>query len=103
MEDLLEDIEEGANVREIVNLHRHPKVYQNHINPLEHYSDMQFQRRYRMRKETARYIVDLIRDQLTPLHGNRGRPVSPEIQVMSTIRYLSKGAYEEDMGKLNSL
>lgn len=100
MENLDEIIADAEDVRDVVNLHRHPKVYHTHVNPFEIYSNEQFKKRYRMSKETARYVLNLIRDQLTPLHGNRGRPVSPEIQLMSCIRYLSKGAYEEDMGKL---
>ncbi|KAF5308231.1 hypothetical protein FQR65_LT18242 [Abscondita terminalis] len=98
---IFEEINQAEEVQESINVNRHPKIYQEHKNPFDLYSEIQFKKRYRMQKETARYILNLIRAQITPLAGNRGRPVSPEIQFLSTITCLSKGAYEEDMSDLS--
>lgn len=69
------------------------------MNPFDVYDDAQFKKRYRMRKEIVTRLVDLLRNRLQS-NSNRGRPISQDLQVLATLRYLAKGAYEEDMGML---
>lgn len=42
-------------------------------------------------------IIDSLRDLLEPLSA-RGGAISPEIQILSTIRYLCKGNYQSESG-----
>lgn len=54
-----------------------------------------------MGKETFQNIVDLLRNELGgPIINHRGLPITPELQVAIAVRYLAKGAYQEDMGKI---
>ncbi|XP_018574896.2 putative nuclease HARBI1 [Anoplophora glabripennis] len=54
---------------------------------------MHFKNRYRMRKETARFIIQLVEEELGNFENNRGLPINTDIQVLATLRYLAKGAY----------
>lgn len=105
MDDLIdvnEQIEHVEDALDVFNVGVHPKVYGEHVDPFELYSDTQFRKRYRLKKETARFVITLVEDRLQPIHGNRGRPVPASVQVLATIRYLGKGAYEEDVGDIHS-
>lgn len=54
-----------------------------------------------MRKEVARSIINLVWEKISHPDSNRGSPISAEVQTLSTIRYLGKGAYEQDVGEYN--
>lgn len=43
-------------------------------------------------------IVNLIREDLLENDSRHGSPISPEIMVMATIRYIGKGSYQKDIG-----
>lgn len=88
MEDILNINEElnEVDMAEMV-IPRNPKVYLNRIN-----TDAQFRSRYRMRKQVARRIMNLIHNEIGNYINYRGSPITPEIQVLATIRYLAKGA-----------
>lgn len=100
--NIREELEEIEAVNEVLqineNLYPQQKIYLERKNPFHEYDEKNFKKRYRMSKDTARYVIGLVRDDLLPMHGNLGKPISPEIQVLATIRYLAKGAYEQDIG-----
>ncbi|KAK4882388.1 hypothetical protein RN001_005707 [Aquatica leii] len=101
MEDLInvdEEIEEVQMIQDVLNINRNPKVYVDHMNPLVYYSDDQFRQYYRLKKPTAENIINIVRHQLNHLN-NRGRPVSPEIQVLAFIRYCAKGADQNEISE----
>lgn len=96
--DIININEELAEVVEAEMMNRRePKVYRVRKDPFEMYSESEFKNRYRMRKEVARFIINLVEGQIEV--GRRGGGISPALQVLITIRYLCKGAYEEDIGK----
>ncbi|KAK4883255.1 hypothetical protein RN001_006574 [Aquatica leii] len=101
MEDLInvdEEIEEVQMIQDVLNINRNPKVYVDHMNPFVYYSDDQFRQYYRLKKPTAENIINIVRHQLNHLN-NRGRPVSPEIQVLAFIRYCAKGADQNEISE----
>lgn len=50
-----------------------------------------------MIKATANVIIIFVRNNLNTAN-ERGFPISPETQVLASIRYLTKGAYDDDTG-----
>lgn len=95
--DINEELREVAEAEMVIP--RNPKVYLVRRNPFEIYTDMLFKRKYRLSKEVAQFVVNLIRNEISHVNNNRGLSVSPEVQVLATIRYLAKGAYGDDIGK----
>lgn len=82
--------------------HRRRKIYRKRIDPFIKYSNSEFKRRYRVSKALARRIIGLIREELEHHNGTlRGKPISSDLQVLATLRYLGKGAYQQDMADLH--
>ncbi|KAI4459706.1 apontic [Holotrichia oblita] len=92
-----EEVNEVEDAQVVV--YRNPKIYLERKNPLLIYDNAQFRKKYRMRKEVAEFIINLIRDEISNPENNRGSPISAEVQVLATVRYLAKGAYGDDIGR----
>lgn len=45
-----------------------PRVFRNRMDPFDIYSDSEFQQRYRLTKECARYVITLVERRLHPRH-----------------------------------
>lgn len=45
---------------------RKPRAYQDRLDPFARYDDREFRSRYRLRKATARELIDLLDDKLSP-------------------------------------
>lgn len=67
----------------IENIPRRRKTYQKRYDPFS-LPDEEFQRRYRFKKPTLKFIIDLVREDIKL--DNRGRGTSPELQVLTAIR-----------------
>jgi hypothetical protein len=60
----------------------------------EEYSDDEFRRRYRLRKETVRHLLHKINDKLES-PSNRNSPIPASLQLLSTLRLLATGTYQQ--------
>lgn len=72
-----------AAIEYIENPTRRQKLYQKRIDPFS-LPDIEFKRRYRFNKDTARFIINLVRQDLQL--DSRGCGTSPELQVLTAIR-----------------
>lgn len=79
----MQALEAIAAIAVAENASRRKKVYQPRYDPFS-LQDVEFKRRYRFSKDTATYIINLVRQdlQLDP----RGCSTSPELQVLTAIR-----------------
>ena len=70
-----------------------PKMYRQHDNPLTYLNDTGLLRAYRFHRNGIIFIF--IRDRVeTHDISDRGKPVSIELQVMATLRYLSSNSFQ---------
>lgn len=70
---------------------RQRKIYRPRINPFRKYTDLEFVHIYRISKDLARQIIEIIRPDVRQILCNRGLPVPLEIQVLAFIRHCGKG------------
>jgi hypothetical protein len=71
-------------------------------NPMELYDGIQFQARFHIMKETAVFIVDLIKTELScPV--KRGVHIPPLLQFLIAQRYFATNSFQLVVGDLNSL
>lgn len=61
-------------------------------NPLETMTDQDFLNSYKFSKKTIYDVMELIKNDLIK-HTNRGSPVPPLIELLTTIKYLTTGKY----------
>ncbi|XP_018565347.1 putative nuclease HARBI1 [Anoplophora glabripennis] len=103
VEDLIDINQEVVEVEEpqLGQIPRNPKVYVRRINPFEEYDDSKFKQIYRISKNLAENIINMVHQQISV--SNRGGGISPGLQVLTTIRYLAKGAYEQDIGDIHGI
>ena len=65
-------------------------------NPLEEYSDLSFQVRYRFTKQSFVYLLDLILPQL--MVDPRGNPLPPVLQLAAFLRFAATGSFQQVLG-----
>ncbi|XP_055906495.1 putative nuclease HARBI1, partial [Eupeodes corollae] len=95
-------IMEDLNILEDVAEARRQKVYKNKIEPFSKYDDKEFYRHYRFDKTTARFIIDLLREDIASA-TNRGGAISSELIVLTGLRYLAAGSYQKDVGDCHNI
>jgi hypothetical protein len=98
LDNILEEIDlinEGMNIDPLENRY----TYRLRKNPLDKFSESEFKKRYRLSKDTALYVVNLIRNDIKSA-SNRAVDVSPELQLLITLRFYSRGSYQLELGKL---
>ena len=71
-----------------------PKVYKPIYDPLSDLNDDELIRRYRFDSEGIEFLCDLLRDQLD-YPTRKSRALSVETQVLTSLRYLASGAYQQ--------
>ena len=71
-------------------LRRRPRTFRPRMDPFHVYDDAQFVVRYRLDKAGARYVTDLVREDITNT-TQRTMAVTPEMKVAVTLRYLATG------------
>jgi hypothetical protein len=101
MADLDNILEEIDLINEDMNIDppENRYTYRLRKNPLDEFSESEFKKRYRLSKDTARYVVNLIRNDIKSA-SNRAVDVSPELQLLITLRFYSKGSCQLELGKL---
>ncbi|CAI6343459.1 unnamed protein product [Macrosiphum euphorbiae] len=67
-----------------------PRFFRDRSNPLEDFDDFDFKSRFRLSKETFVFLLHLIGNDLRR-STNRSFAISPEIQILVTLRYYATG------------
>ncbi len=80
---------------------RHRRVFRERPDYFEMYNGTEFSQRFRLSKNTARFIINDIRGTLQP-NTNRNHPVPPTLQVLC-LRYYATGSYQKVAGDLAGL
>jgi len=92
----MNDFDDLNNMEELL-------VPRNHIrdrtNPLEELDDVEFYEKFRFRKESIHFIMELIEPDLTR-HVARGVPVPILLQLLGTIRFMATGSFQSVVGEL---
>lgn len=88
-----EDAEEERQERQPVDL----RVFKDRQNPLEEYSDNKFVRRYRLSKETFRYLLDLIGPAIEH-PTRRNHALLPVEQLGIALRFYAFGSFQMEFG-----
>ncbi|XP_064486106.1 putative nuclease HARBI1 [Ornithodoros turicata] len=63
-------------------------------NPLERYTNEDFKQRYRLSKATVVSIVEELLPLLRPYPNERGSPLPPLLQVITTLRFYAAGTFQ---------
>jgi hypothetical protein len=53
---------------------------------------------HRFHEAGIKFITDLIADQIQPKHGDKGKPVPLQLQVLMTLQYLASNTFELHIG-----
>ncbi len=69
-----------------LNIQNKKRNYQDHYKPLEELSDQDLYKSYRFTREGIDFLVDLLDDDLKESETNKGRPISPELMVLVTLK-----------------
>jgi hypothetical protein len=64
---------------------------------LQYYDDNELCKQYRFGRQTINYIVNLVRDEISP-ETNRSHTVSATNQVLITLRFLASGSFQQVTG-----
>ena len=77
---------------------RRQRVYRQHVlryrpNAFTFYNDEEFIQRYRFSKEGVIPLYDTLRNDLK--RGNRGCPLSVELQLIATLHFYPTGSFEK--------
>ncbi|KAE9528791.1 hypothetical protein AGLY_012366 [Aphis glycines] len=74
-----------------------PRLFRGRINPLEEFDDLDFKCRFRLSKESFGVLMHLIVEYVK--HGTkRNVALSPEVQVLITLRYYATGTFQAVIG-----
>ena len=95
-------MDDFGNFRLLNNRRRNRRVFLERPNFFETYSDDKFRKKFRVRKDTARYIVDLVRDVIEP-DTLRNNSLNAEIQVLMTLRFYARGLFQDVTGELSGV
>lgn len=98
----IREIEEIDEVREVDDMYRrHAKVYLERQDCFEKYSNRLFKKRYRFSKRHVEAITNMIKDDLSCPQNNRGKPISPDLQVFAALRMYAKGFFQVEDGDIH--
>ncbi len=76
---------------------RNARKYQKRVNPFEIYTDHEFYQRYRFDKDSVLYLAGIFCQDLIP-STRRSQPVSSDVQMLVTLRFLASGALYQVIG-----
>lgn len=89
---------EIREVRDVAQLReRRPQVFRDRIDAFEIFDDIEFQNRYRLSKQSVRFVIGLIEERLFSQAGHV-KDVSPTLQVLIALRFYAKGCYQTELG-----
>ncbi|XP_063966632.1 putative nuclease HARBI1 [Lytechinus pictus] len=84
-------------VREIANRPRPQRGLQDRMNPFELYVDEAFRMRYRLSKETALHLINMLEGDLRR-NTERNEPLPVFLQVLTTLRFYAVGSFQRMHG-----
>ncbi len=97
---VLEFAQEGAaEEEELLRPNREERVFEIRIDPLMKYSDRKFVRRYRISKDTFRWLADHLAPDLLP-KTERNRALSPQQQLSVALRFYARASFQMDVGDM---
>lgn len=109
-EDIFNAQQQIENINEVRNVlrqrRRRPKIYRKRTDPLDKYSDIEFKKIYRIPKDLCRQLIIMVKNRLDEdeeVEEKRGGAISVDLQVLATMRYLAKGAYQQDVADLHGI
>ncbi|KAJ3655329.1 hypothetical protein Zmor_014464 [Zophobas morio] len=105
MDNVLQEIqfiEEVENNFNIYPLARARGVFRPRINTFAEFSEKEFIKRYRLKKHTFRYVLDLIKEDLR-LQTYNSNNISPEMQLLIALRFFAKASYQTETGDLHGV
>ncbi|XP_024939488.1 putative nuclease HARBI1 [Cephus cinctus] len=62
----------------------------------------EFRNRYRLSKDSVRFVISLVEDRLVS-HAGHHNDISPAMQVLVTLRFYAKGCYQTELGDLHGI
>ena len=71
---------------------RNPPTFRERINPLETMSDSEIIKRYRLNLECINRLTDIVASE-TRRQTNRSHDVTPQTQVLLSLRILASGSF----------
>ena len=78
---------------------RRQRLYCDRLNPFDHYDNFEFRQRFRFSKEGARFIINLVQDELK--HENkRGLGLPPYLQVTDNLQFFATGTFQSVVGDI---
>lgn len=66
--------------------------------PFNFYNNVEFKKRYRVSKDTVRYLINLLKHDLEPQTANL-QNISVELMVLTSLRFYAKGFFQQENGK----
>ena len=88
LQQQIDDLED-----EILLRNRKPYRIQTRREPFTEYTNNEFRRRFRLSKDTVRYLYDLIGAQLEPLVTRTGFTISGMEKILVTLRYYATASF----------
>ena len=76
-----------------------PRVELNRQDPLNHYSEIEFLRNFRLTKDSANELANFLEDELV-FRTERSRPMTPLQQLCVTLAFLANGSFIHVAGEL---
>ena len=80
-------------------IRRRPYTVRQRIDPMAVYDDDEFVQRFRLSKRTVTYVVELIEADIRS-DSDLNAALSPTLQVLIALRFLSTGTFQRVMGDL---
>ena len=68
-------------------------------NPLEDLQDIEFHQRFRFSKDTVLSILEMIRDDITPL-SDRDANIPPMLKLLASLSFFATGSFQSVTGDL---
>lgn len=90
--DILQD-EFDRLENEIQNVRRKPYTIRNRTDPMLIFTEDEFRRRFRLSKDTVRYLYNLIGEELEPLAIRPGFTISGLNKILITLRYFATASF----------
>ena len=79
---------------------RRRKRYRCVENPFENFCDKELVERYRFDSAGLAYLSEIIEQHMPDINSNRGRPISPSVQLATALRYYATGSFQIVCGDL---
>lgn len=99
--DIFNDVdEEELEIRAPIT--RAPRRIHERVNNFEKWNDFEFFTRFRMSKNTASAVLNIIREQITPKKVNN-QTVSAEVKFFTTLRFYASSSFLINVGDLNGI